>query len=275
MNTDGVAGRAARDATRAADEASDHPALTWSARVGLAVNGLLHVLVAWIAFRVAVGSTGHNADQSGALQTVASEPGGRVVLWVGAVGFLALALWELADGFRDWRRQHDTGWLDLAKDAAAAVVHLAVGLACLRFALGSSGSGSSKQHSQELTATLMQQPGGRVLVGAIGLVVIGVGVYHGWKGVTRRFLDELRGEPNPLSTGAGVLGYLAKGIALALVGGLFVVAAVHHRPQQASGLDGALRTLQAQPYGVVLLGAVAAGLAAYGIYALTTVHRRV
>ncbi|HET7304474.1 MAG TPA: DUF1206 domain-containing protein [Segeticoccus sp.] len=263
-----------QEVERAADETSEHPAVRWPARAGMVVSALLHLLIAWVGFRVAVGSTGHQASQSGALQTIASTPGGEVVLWLGAVGFLAFAVWEVADAIRDRkRRRRDNGWLDVAKSAATAVVHLVIGVACLRFALGQPSD--SRHSSRELTAVLLQHPGGRALVGVIGLTVVGVGVYHGYKGVTRGFLSDLSGEPNPASTTAGVVGYLAKGLAVALVGGLFVAAAVHHRARQASGLDGALRDLQQEPYGVVLLGAVAAGLAAYGLYTLTTVHRRV
>jgi hypothetical protein len=88
-------------------------------------------------------------------------------------------------------------------------------------------------------------------------------VHKGWK---RRFVRDLVHNPGRFVTAAGRLGYIAKGVALAVVGVLFVTAAVHADPDEAGGLDSALRTLGGQPFGVVLLTVVALGLVAYGVY---------
>ena len=53
---------------------------------------------------------------------------------------------------------------------------------------------------------------------------------------------------------------------LGVLGILVVIAAVTHDPQQAGGLDEALKTLTELPFGVVLLGVVAVGLIAYGVF---------
>jgi len=60
-----------------------------AARAGYAVSGVLHILIGVLAFRVAFGNGGEQADQSGALSTISSTPFGAVVLWFSVVAFLA------------------------------------------------------------------------------------------------------------------------------------------------------------------------------------------
>ena len=118
-----------------------------------------------------------------------------------------------------------------------------------------------QDQSADFTATLLQHSGGRLLVGVIGLAVIGVGGYHALKGWTRKFLQDLTKNPGTLATRAGVVGYIAKGIALAVVGALFVTAAVQNSSTKATGLDGALRSMREQALGSWLLTGVALGIA--------------
>jgi type IV secretory pathway VirB2 component (pilin) len=114
------------------------------------------------------------------------------------------------------------------------------------------------------------------VVAVIGVVVIGVGVYHVMKGWTKKFLQDLAESPGILATRAGVVGYVAKGVALAVVGVLFVSAAVQNSASKATGLDGALRSLRQQAVGPWLLTAVALGIAAYGVYSFArSRHARV
>ena len=144
----------------------------------------------------------------------------------------------------------------------------------LSFAKGQPSS--SKTQSADFTATLLQHSGGRLLVGVIGLAVIGVGGYHVVKGWTRKFLQDLTKNPGTLATRAGVVGYIAKGIALAVVGALFVTAAVQNSSTNATGLDGALRSMREQAVGSWLLTGVALGIASYGLYSFARAgHARV
>ena len=100
----------------------------------------------------------------------------------------------------------------------------------------------------------------------LGLAVVGIAVYYVVKGVTRRFLDDLSRSPGRWAVLAGQVGYVAKGVALAVVGLLFVSAAIHSKPSEAGGLDAALRTLLEQTFGTALLLAVAIGLASFAVY---------
>lgn len=258
----------------AADQAGGNPVLQSGARVGYAVSGILHLLIGWIALQIAWFSSAKSADSSGALQTLAETSAGRFTLWVAVPGFLALGLWELANMVAVRSRPGSSPWPDRIKGLSKAAVHLALAWTCLSTAKGRPKD--SKEQSTDFTANLLQQPGGRLLIAVIGLVVIGVGGYHVMKGWTKRFLRDLDEHPGTLATRAGMFGYVAKGIALAVLGALFVLAAAQNSASKATGLDGALRALRQQAVGPWLLTAVGLGIASYGVYSLVRArHARV
>ncbi len=264
------------DVISTARQASDHPALETAARVGYAVSGLLHLLIGWIALQVAwgFGGSGKDADQSGALQSLAGNGAGKLALWVGVLGFLGLGLWQLADAAFGHPGSDKEAWGGRVKAFSKAVVYLVLGWTTFNFARGKSSD--SESQTVDFTSSLMSKPGGQWLVGIVGLVVIGVGAYHVWKGATEGFLRDLEKDPGTWAVRAGVVGYIAKGVALAVVGVLFILAAMHANPEEAGGLDGALRTLKDQPFGPGLLTAVALGIGAYGIYSFSRArHARV
>ncbi|HEU0103718.1 MAG TPA: DUF1206 domain-containing protein, partial [Mycobacteriales bacterium] len=210
--------------------------------------------------------SGETADQTGALGQIAEQPFGRVVLWVGVAGFVGLALWQLTEAAVSRGGEDDAKRRGIS--AGKAVVYVALAWTTLSFARG--GSSSSGGTSADVTASLMESGPGRILVGLIGLAVIAVGAYQVHKGATKKFLEDLSGtgggNVGTAVTRLGMVGYIARGSALALVGALFVVAAVRQQPGEATGLDGALRTLREQPYGAVLLAVVALGFVAFGLY---------
>jgi hypothetical protein len=253
------------DVKQAAARASDHPILEGSARIGYATSGVLHLLIAWIGLQIAFGQGGKHADQSGALASLAGNGLGELLLWIAVLGFLGLGLWQLADSIVGHPGKGSDAWGGRAKAAAKCVVYLVLAWSAFSFARGKVGSSSSSQ-TVDFTASLMAKPGGRTLVVVVGIVVIAVGVYHVVKGWTKRFLRDLEDHPGTWATRAGQIGYIAKGVALVLVGLLFVVAGLRKQPAEATGLDGALRTLRDQPFGTGLLVIVSLGLAAYGLY---------
>ncbi|WP_426592361.1 DUF1206 domain-containing protein [Cellulomonas sp. McL0617] len=247
------------DAKVTARRVNDHPATTILARLGYVASGVLHLVLGYVAVQVAWNGSTTTADQSGALATLASHPFGKAALWVVALGFAGLTVWQVTEAFGS-----GAGAGDRVKAAAKAILYAVLAWSSVKFAQG--GSSSSSSQSKDFTKNLMAQPGGRILVAVIGLVVVGVAVYHVHKGWTRKFLRDLRERPGRLVVATGRFGYVAKGIALAIVGVLFVVAAAKARPDEAGGLDAAFRTLGDQPFGSVLLTVVAAGFVAYGVY---------
>lgn len=238
------------------------------ARVGFVVYGVVLLLVGITATRLAFGDSGQ-ADESGAMETLAETGFGKVVLWAGFVGFAALSVRWLIEAIAGSRGPGGARQLgETLKNVGKAIVFAALAFLSLRFAVGS-GSGGGGEESA--TATLLEWPGGRFIVGAIGLGIVAIGVYHVYKGISRSFLDDLRSDAEAGTSGTaitalGTFGYTAKGVAISIVGVLFVVAAVEHDSEEAGGLDKALKTLLEQPFGPWLLMIVAIGLAAFGIY---------
>lgn len=237
------------------------------ARSGFAVNGLLHILIGAIAIGVALGKGGGQADQSGAMSDVAQTPGGVFVLWFIAIGLIALGLWQIVQLILVPAEDEKKKWSKRASDAGKAVAYIAVGISAFTFARGSSTN--STKSSQTLSAKLLSAPGGVFLLALIGVGVVAIGAFFVYRGFTRSFTKDIRvpaGSAGTAVKALGAAGYVAKGIALAIVGILFVVAAVTFDPQKATGLDGALKTLASLPFGVVILVLVGIGLIAYGLY---------
>jgi hypothetical protein len=247
--------------TSTASQVKNSKPLEIGARIGFAVNGLLHILIGGIALGVAFGSDGE-ADQGGALGQLASNPVGAVVLWVIVVGLAALGLFSLLSAVVDTD--------DKLKNAAKGIAYLAVGFTALRFAQG--GSSDSSDTTESLSATLLGTPGGVILLVVLGLGVIAIGVYFVVKGARRKFLDDISGAGRATRV-TGTVGYIAKGIAVAVVGILFIVAAVTTDATKASGLDGALKSLADLPFGVLILAVVALGLIAFGIYSFVRARK--
>ncbi|GAA3159495.1 DUF1206 domain-containing protein [Blastococcus jejuensis] len=264
--------------TDTARQAGNSDTLEHLARVGLIAYGVVHLLVAWLAVQLAwFGGGGESADQSGAMSTLAESPIGKPLLWVVALGLIALAAWQAAEVIR-WK----SGWSASGKQRTKAlrksgnalvkaVIYGALAVLAIRFATGSGQSSSSSQ--QETTAGVFGWPFGQWLVGAAGLVLIGVGAWHVRKGLNQHFMKQIdtskaSSSAVRLVTRLGQVGFPGKGIALAGVGALLIWAAVTFDPSKARGLDGALRTILDLPFGQILLTLVALGIAAFGAFCL-------
>ena len=253
-----------------ADRATDSDAFEYAARAGFAVSGLLHLLIAYIILQIAFGSGG-NADQSGALATLAGQTGGTVILWVAAVGLVALGLWRIAEaivgskpGDGSGHRHDDTPVWKRAKSIGLAIVNFAIALSAARFAMGS-GQQSTQQNAG-LSAQMMQSGWGKALLIVVALGLVAVGGYHVYKGAAKKFLKDLRVSGGTGITAVGITGYVAKGVVLAGAGVLVIVATLQADPTKATGFDAAVKTLGHAPFGKVLLVVAALGIAAFGAY---------
>ncbi|MGV8886002.1 MAG: DUF1206 domain-containing protein [Microbacteriaceae bacterium] len=256
------------DATAAARSSRSSTPLHFLARAGFAVNGLVNAVIGVIAISIAVRGGG-SADQSGAFSAIAANPGGLIALWAIAIVIAALGIWFVFGAFLVHEDDTKKRVAKIAVAAGKGLTYLALASAAVSFAVGA-GKDSSQQ-SETLTATLLATPGGVILIVLIGLVLCGIGAYMVHKGVTRGFEEDIVMPSGTAATGVrglGIAGYVARGIALFMVGVLFVVAAFTSDADKASGLDGALKALAQLPFGQIILVVVGLGFIAYGVYSV-------
>ena len=235
-------------------------------KVGLVAYGIVHLLIGWLAIRLALGESGADASNSGALRELAKNPGGVVLLWIIGIGLLTLVLWQLVAifvGYREFKPAKRNR--KRASAALRAVLFGYLGVAAIRTALGpDQGEGEDAQES--LSATLMSVPAGRILVGLIGLVVLGYAVRQIYKGIKEKYNDEIDTRLTGAARWFARAGHIAKGIAIGIVGGLFVWAAITYDAEKAGGMDAALQTVRDQPFGMLLLIVLGAGIGCFGLW---------
>jgi hypothetical protein len=246
------------------------------ARAGLVTRGVTHGLVGWLALRVAFGDRGERPDQHGALEAVVRQPFGRVLVLLLAVGFLGYALWRFIEAALD---PEDKGTLKRIGCGARGILYLGFFGTALSFGLrGPRGAGDGN-HEQDITARVLQLPGGQWIVVAAGLAVIAVGLWNGWRGISRKFEQDLKEyEMSDVErtwiNRIAVVGLLARMVAYVLAGAFLVRAALRFDPRQAVGLDESLKELATKPFGPLLLSLVAVGLIAFGLFQLAMARYR-
>ncbi|KUM33944.1 DUF1206 domain-containing protein [Arthrobacter sp. EPSL27] len=257
-----------RSATDAAENITNSRALEIVARAGFAVSGILHLLIGVVAIRLAMGGEG-KADVSGAVQQLATQPAGPLLLWASFAACVALAIWQTSDAIFDF--EHLPAKKKLAKKLKAALQAVVyAGLAITFFSFASGAGSDQGSATSNLTASMMKAPGGVALLIAIGAAIAITGVVYAIRGFRQSFAKYLRLPASPKARTAvtvlGVVGYAAKGVALLLVGLLVIIATVKAHPEESTGIDGGLKALRDQPFGMYMLAAVGIGLICYGIF---------
>lgn len=258
------------DVKRASGKGENSDALDHVIRGGLVAYGVIHILVGWLAVQIAFGEKSQQASGTGALEYLAQQPLGGVLIWVVAIGMAALVFWRLLEA---WQAFHTEDGADRAKGVVSqlfkGVLYAVLAFSALQVALGQSGGGGG---TDSMTADLMRMTAGQLLVGAIGLGVLAYGGYYVYQGWTEKFLEKLDGRPRSSEGSSayrwlGKAGFIAKGIAIGVIGGLFLYAAATHDPKKSGGLDQALQEIVQQPFGQLLLTLVGVGIACYGLFA--------
>ena len=268
--------------------AADHPGIVRIGRAGWFAKGAVYLIAGVLALLIAAKASGwsktastpnQEASPTGALDTIAHSTGGPLLLWVLALGMLLYAAWRVVSALLPGG--HD------AKASATRIGYLVSAVIYTTFAVTAISLARSKASTANGNTTvtsasggIMQHGGGRLLIGAVGAIVIAVGLYRISKGIKQDVNDEL--DLSGLSAQRilwtrriGAIGEVGRGIGIGLVGFFLLRAAVTYDPNQATGLDGALRRLATQSWGLIVVVAVGIGFAAYGVFCLTTfTHRK-
>jgi hypothetical protein len=268
--------------------AAEHPGAVKVARAGWLAKGAVYTIAGFLALSVAAKASGwaeststagtQEASPAGAIKTVAGSGGGTFVLWLLAIGMLLYAAWRLVaallPGDTDAEAMaHRIGYF------ASAVVYVTFAISAIALARDSKNP-DGNQRVTDISATIMKNGLGRVVIGLAGLIVIGVGVYRVFKGIKLDVEEEL--DMSGMSPARakwterlGAIGEVGRGIGFSLVGFFLLRSAMTYNVNEATGLDGALRRVAVHSWGVVLVLIVGVGFVAYGLFCLTTfTHRR-
>lgn len=254
---------------------------TGLARAGLAAKGVLYLTLGALALQLAFGNGGsEQASQQGALQAIKDAPFGPVLLALVAAGLLAHGVWQLVITFTGDPVEGGEA-RKRVKYAVKAVIYLGLGGLAVTTLVGSgSSSGGGGGGSTDSAArTLLGMPGGVWIATAVGLVIVGVGVFELVRHTAKcEFMERINrtshGEVRRNVRRAGRAGYAALGIVSLITGGFLVVAAIQHDPSKSRGMSGALQTLSEQAWGPWLLTGVAVGLVLYGVFCLAEARYR-
>jgi hypothetical protein len=248
-------------------------------KAGLSARGIVYCVLAALCVALAVGDRTEETDQQGALAELAERSLGRVLLVVLIVGFVAYGAWRLARAVRGEGGEDPNAGKRLL-DLAKAALYLGLALSTYRLltddapaggqAGGGGGGGSGTERIQGASARLMHDYGwGRWAIGLAGLGVIAFGGWQVYRGLSQKFrkrLEESFEAQHAATIKLGVVGHVARGAVIGVIGWLLIRSARNFDPTQPVGVDAALREVLHAPYGPVLAVAVGLGLGAYGLY---------
>jgi hypothetical protein len=247
----------------------------WAVRAGFVTRSITYGVVGAIALALAVGAGAAPAapNQQGALALIAQAPLGRVAVAVAAAGLLAYALWKLVQAVfgRGPEGGGDSDAKDRIGNAAGGIVYIAFFVVAVRILFGNSSSGSNAP--SKTAAGVLGWPGGSVIVGIAGAVLIAISLYQIYDALRGGFAEDAKQHemsPNErrLFMAVGRVGLTARALVFGLVGYFVLQTAIEFKPHDAVGLDGALGRVHHQPFGPVLLGLAAAGLLVFAVYSL-------
>ena len=266
----------AREARAGGEKVARSRGFEWLSRAGFVARGLIYGIIGILAIKLALGAGGKTTNQQGALETIARQPFGKVLLILVAIGLAGYALWRLLRALLGHGPEDSDSTFERVAAFASGIVYAGLCAIAVEILLGSGGSSGN---ANKTTAGVFGWPAGTWLVGIAGAVLIGVGLYQGYRGLSKDFLKDSKTEQMSPQVRRwiewiGTFGHLARMVVFCLVGAFLINAAIDYNPNKAVGLDGALAKIADASYGPFLLGIVAAGLIAFGVYSLTDARYR-
>lgn len=133
------------------------------------------------------------------------------------------------------------------------------------------GSPSHQDSTQMAIARILGYPAGQLAAILIGIVAIAVGLGQFVEATRAVFKKDMkRGEmpeaEKKIVDGLGRIGFVARGVTFTVVGWFVLQGGLTRDPSRVHGYGGAFLFLLEQPFGRVLLGAVALGFIALGVH---------
>ena len=249
----------------------------WLSRAGFVARGVIYGIIGVLALKLALGAGGKATNQQGALKTIAHQPFGKLLLTLVAIGLGGYALWRFVRAVLGHGPEGSDSRFDRVAAFASGLVYAGMCFVAVKLLAGAGAGTSGNPH--KAAAGVFGWPAGTWLVGIAGAIMIGVGLYQGYRGLSKDFLNDSKTEQMTPAvrtwiTRLGVFGHLARMIVFALVGVFLIKAARDYNAKAAIGLDGALAKIVHASYGPWLLGIVASGLIAFALYSLSDARYR-
>lgn len=257
---------------------ADRPEFAWMARAGLVARGIAYAIIGILALKLAVGSGGETTNQRGALTTIAEQPLGKAMLIAMTIGLAGYAIWRLIRAAIGHGTQDSDSASERVGAAVSGLAYAALCVTAVQILVGASSSGGTNS-PKKTTGGVLDWTGGTTIVAIVGAILIGVALYQGYIGVSRKFLEdsktwEMNHVVKRAFTAIGVFGHLARMVVFGLVGYGLVKAAIDYDARSAIGLDGALSKVSHYSYGPLLLGVVAVGLIGFALYSIADARYR-
>jgi hypothetical protein len=288
MGTGSALGRAKAGGNPVGRAAAEHPALVKLGRAGWFAKGVVYVIAGVLALLIAREASGWSDDgganaegeasPTGAIKTIADSTGGPLLLWAVAIGMLLYAAWRVVSALLPGGTDAKA-WAHRIGYGVSAIIYTTFAISAIRLAGDRNSSSDGNSTASDLSARVMEHGGGRLLIGLIGVIVMAVGAYRIGKGVKQDVNDELDlsgmdPDRSRWTRRLGAIGEIGRGIGMGLVGFFLLRAALTYDAAEATGLDGALRRIASESWGLVLVVLVGIGFAAYGVFCITTFTRR-
>ena len=237
------------------------------ARFGLTSKGVVYFLMGALSVLAALGLNKENGDKSEAFKVIYGQPFGQVLLIAIAVGLLGYVMLRMFQAIKNTEKKDNDlkGILDRIGFGMSAVLYLTIGAYAFKLALGGSGGGESGR--QFIVSKVLEYPAGEYIIGIASLIVIGMGIYQITRGITGSFMKKVNvsSKMKDAFKTAGTLGYISRGIVLAIIGYFMLHAAWLSNPGEAQGTGAAFDFLQ-NNFGSFMMAVVALGLAGYGVF---------
>lgn len=249
------------------------------ARMGYAARGVIYLTIGSLAILSVLGASGSDADSKGAVMTIKSQPFGEALLVVLVIGLIGYILWRAVQGIGD-ADDHGTSVKGLAIRGGlviSAITHSVLCFWIIKLLLHTTDDASG----QSASSTVSDYAGSDVtawLVGLVGVIVIGVGLAHLYKGYTCGFKKYMAfpADKSEWMTRVCQFGLLARGVVWGIVGWVVLRSAIVAGSSDTKGISDAFEWLRTSPFGTWLILIVAAGLFAFGVYSfLEALYRRI
>lgn len=267
-------------AKQKARQVATNPWIERLARSGYAAKGVVHITTGLLAIQVALGLGGQVTDSEGALKIIVTQPFGQFLLLGIAVGLVGYVVWCLVQAIIDPEYQGTAPHRVIPRlgYASSGLSYAGLAFAAAKTIAGIQDTDSANS-SASWTAQLLAQPFGYYFVALVGAIVMTVSFSYFYSAYNAKFFEQFQLiEMSQVEivwvTHLARLGMSARGSVFGVIGIFLIQAAQQYDPQEVKGLGGALQAIAGQPFGLFLLGVIAIGLIAYGMYELVLARYR-